>query len=128
MLSHLQANQNTLLSAEHLKSLLTLYLPNSKRDAHHYAAALKQINSIQNVQITPLRKMVRGMLAEGSQISIECAGDHFSGSGSLYVFGCVLNEFFAGNITINTFVSLQVHDTVNGEKLQWPIRKGKHQL
>lgn len=128
VLSHLQANQNTLLSAEHLKSLLTLYLPNSKRDTHHYAAALKQINSIQKVQIAPLRKMVRGMLAEGSQISIECAGDHFSGSGSLYVFGCVLNEFFAGNITINTFVSLQLHDTINGETLQWPIRKGKHQL
>ena len=128
VLSHLQANQNNLLSAEYLQSLLTLYLPNSKRDTHHYAAAVKQISSIQTVRVKPLRKMVRGMLIEGSQVTVECAGDHFSGPGSLYVFGAVLNEFLSGNITINTFVSLQVHDTVNGETLEWPMRKGKHQL
>lgn len=128
VLSHLNANHMALSSADSLRKLLMLYLPEQQGESRHHAAGLRQIESIQTVQITAQRRMVRGMPVEGSAVRIECAGDHFSGPGSLYLFGSVLNEYLAGCATINTFIALTLYDTVSGDTLEWPARIGQHRL
>lgn len=128
VLSHMNANRLALSSADNLRQLLTLYLPEQQGDAHHQAAGLRQIESIQHIDVQSQRRMVRGMPVEGSVMRIECAGDHFAGPGSLFVFGAVLNDFLAGCAAINTFTALTLYDTVNGETLEWPARVGQHRL
>lgn len=128
VLSHMQANQMALSSAESLRKLLLLYLPEQRGESGQRAAGLRQIESIQQVQVQSQRRMVRGMPVQGSTVRIECAGDHFSGPGSLYLFGSVLNEFLSGCATMNTFIALTLHDTVHGETLQWPAQIGQQRL
>lgn len=128
VLSHLNANHMALSSADSLRKLLRLYLPEQRGESRHHAAGLRQIESIQTLDVRPQRRMVRGMPVEGSAVRIECAGDHFSGPGSLYLFGSVLNEYLSGCATINTFIALTVYDTVSGDTLEWPARIGQHRL
>lgn len=128
VLSHMNANHLALSSAEGLRGLLTLYLPDHQGDSRHHAAGLRQIESIENVVVSAQRRMVGGMPIEGSAIRVDCAGDHFAGPGSLYMFGAVLNEYLSGSATINTFTALTIHDTVNGDIIEWPVRIGQHRL
>lgn len=128
VLSHMQTNQVGILSVEQLVQILSLYLPNYQRDTPNYSVAQQQIQSVQDINTSTIRKMVRGMWVEGTEITVQCAGDHFASPGALYVFGSVLNELFAGSMAINTFVSVVVQDSITGERLQWPMRTGKHQL
>lgn len=128
VLSHMQANQIGLLGKEQLIQLLSLYLPNYKHDTSLGSVAQQQINSIEDVTTKTVRKMVRGMWIEGTEITVFCVGTSFASPGVLYLFGTVLSELFVGSMALNTFVSVVVVDTVTGERLQWPMRTGKHQL
>lgn len=128
VLSHLNANHMALSSADSLRNMLALYIPDQQKEARHSAAGMHQIESILNVSVSPQRRIVRGMPIDGSLVQIDCAGDHFPGPGSLYLFGCVLDEYLSGCTTINTFIALKIHDKVNGETLEWPARTGQDRL
>lgn len=128
VLSHLNANHLTLANRDHLRELLALHLPPRQGEGHADAAAHRRIASIETVEVTPERRVVRGMPVEGSVIRVECRGDHFPGPGALFLFGTVLDEFFAGCAAINTFTALTLHDTVHGETLTWPAKIGQQRL
>jgi len=126
MLSQLNANHFKLLDTDYLKSLLRLYLPgteDSSQDANH-----RRIDAIEKVTTGQRRRFVNGLPIEGMEIRVECRGDHFVGSGGLYLFGCVLDEFFAGCVALNSFVALTLHDVVNQETLAWPAKIGRQRL
>src|SRR5690606_14866993 len=106
VLSHLNANHVTLANGEHLQDLLRLYLSWSRADDYRQAANRRQIDAVQTVQGRRERRMVRGMAVEGTAIDVACRGSHFAGPGSLFLFGAMLDEFFAGCAAINTFTAL----------------------
>lgn len=126
VLSHQKSNHVTLIDRDHLQSLLLLYLP--QRDGNRDGAALRQIESIESVRATAHRRMVRGAPVEGSRILIDCRGDHFASPGSLYLFGCMLDEFFSGCAAMNTFTELLLKDTNSGDIQAWPAKTGQQLL
>lgn len=128
VLSHINANHLTLASRDHLRELLSLYLPPRRSDSHQDAARHRLIESIEHVEAVTEQRIVRGTPVQGSTIRIDCRGDYFASPGSFYVFGCVLDEFFAGCAAINTFTALTLRDIVNGDTLAWPARTGRHRL
>ncbi|UHL65672.1 type VI secretion system baseplate subunit TssF [Paralcaligenes sp. KSB-10] len=128
VLSHLNANHLALAKEGRLRDLLALYVPPRQFDAHRHAAAQRSLESIENVQVDTRRRIVRGMPVEGSEVRIECRGDHFPGPGNLFLFGTVLDEFLAGTTALNTFSALTLVDTVNGETLTWPAKIGRARL
>jgi type VI secretion system protein ImpG len=128
VLSHLNANHLALAKEGRLRDLLALYVPSRQSDAYRHAAAQRSLESIKSVQVKTCRRIVRGMPVEGSEVHIECLGDHFPGPGSLFLFGTVLDEFLAGTTAINTFSALTLVDTVNGETLTWPAKIGRARL
>ncbi|SPT41666.1 Uncharacterized protein conserved in bacteria [Achromobacter denitrificans] len=128
VLSHLNANHLALASEGQLRDLLSLYVPPRQVDAQRNAAARRSIESITSVNVESARRIVRGMPVQGSEVRIECRGDHFPGPGSLFLFGTVLDEFLAGTIALNTFSALTLVDTVNGETLTWPAKIGRYRL
>jgi type VI secretion system protein ImpG len=128
VLSHLNANHLALASEGQLRDLLSLYIPPRQVDAQRNAAARRSIESITRVTVDPARRIVRGMPVQGSEVRIECRGDHFPGPGSLFLFGTVLDEFLAGTTALNTFSALTLVDTVNGETLTWPAKIGRFRL
>ncbi|NYT85129.1 type VI secretion system baseplate subunit TssF [Pollutimonas harenae] len=128
VLSHLNANHLSLATDNQLQDLLSLYLPSRQSSVQRHAAARRMISSIESIGVEPVRRMVRGMPVQGSEVTIKCQGDHFPGVGSMFLFGTVLDELLAGTVALNTFSALTLVDTVNGETLKWPAKTGRYRL
>jgi type VI secretion system protein ImpG len=128
VLSHLNANHVTLANSEHLRDLLRLYLSWHRAGDHRQAANQRQIDAVQEIIGHRERRMVRGMAVEGTAIEVVCRGSHFAGPGSLFLFGAMLDEFFASCAAINTFTALTLRDSDTGEVLQWPAKVGRGRL
>jgi type VI secretion system protein ImpG len=128
VLSHLNANHVTLTHHEHLRDLLRLYLSWQRAGDLRQAANQKQIDAIQDIHGQHERRMVRGMAVEGTAIVLTCRGSHFAGPGSLFLFGEMLDEFFASCASINTFTALTLRDSETGEELRWPAKIGRGRL
>ena len=52
----------------------------------------------------------------------------FAGAGDLFLFACVLNEFFALYTSINSFHQLEVVNRKTKETYQWIPRMGQQYL
>ena len=128
MISHLSCNYLSMGSVETLHSLLSLYVFDGRGEHKTEQANRKVIEGIEAVSIEHERRLVRGMPVEGSRIRLSCRGDHYLNLSSLYLFGCVLDEFFAGYAALNTFTAFSVIDSLTGETLTWPARIGRQRL
>ena len=128
VLSHLNANHLSMASGDQLKDLLSLYVPSQQTNGQRHAAASRSIAAIEDIQIKPARRMVRGVPVQGTEVFIRCQGDHFPGKGSLFLFGSVLDELLAGTVAMNTYSALTIEDTANGENLTWPAKIGRFRL
>jgi type VI secretion system protein ImpG len=126
MLSQLNANHFRLADRDYLRGLLSLYLPSVGEGAQD--ANERRIDAIENVTVTHERRFIRGLPIEGSVVRVECRGDHFLSPGNFYMFGCVLDEFFAGCTAINSFTAFTLFDSVNHETLKWPAKIGHQRL
>jgi type VI secretion system protein ImpG len=126
MLSQLNANHFRLADRDYLRGLLSLYLPSLGEGA--LDANQRRIDAIEKVTTTQERRFIRGLPMEGTLVRVDCRGDHFLSPGNFYLFGCVLDEFFAGCTAINTFTAFTLFDTVNHETLKWPAKIGHQRL
>ena len=126
MLSQLNANHFRLADCNYLRNLLSLYLPTIGEGAQD--ANQRRIDAIEKVTVTPERRFIRGLPVEGNVVRVDCRGDHFLSPGNFYMFGCVLDEFFAGCTAINSFTAFILFDTVNHETLKWPAKIGQQRL
>ena len=126
LLSQLNANHLRLADRDYLRSLLALYLPlvgDNAQDANQ-----RRVDAIENVTVVQQRRFIRGLPIEGSEIQVDCRGDHFISPGAFYLFGCVLDEFFAGCTALNSFTAFTLFDSVNHETLKWPAKIGHQRL
>lgn len=128
LLSHLCLNYRTLISAENLNALLSLYNFEENRDRPTFLANQKRLDSIQKVRSTSSDRLVDRVIMRGRQINLELRQDHFSGPGDLFLFGTVLDFFLGAYASINTFTQLTVKEVLKGEVYQWPARIGDHPL
>jgi type VI secretion system protein ImpG len=71
------------------------------------------------------RLPVSGPLVFGHGVGIKATVDElvFDGS-SPYLFGCVLEQFLARHVSMNTFCELSLYSAIRGEIATWPPRFG----
>ncbi|HEY0290112.1 MAG TPA: type VI secretion system baseplate subunit TssF [Pseudomonas sp.] len=124
--SQLNANHFRLADRDYLCGLLSLYLPGDSDAAQN--ANRQRIESIERVTVVQERRFIRGLPIEGSVILVDCRGEHFLSPGNVYLFGCVLDEFFAGCAAANSFTAFTLHDSTNHETLKWPAKIGHQRL
>jgi type VI secretion system protein ImpG len=127
VLSHLTANHLRLSGPQQLRNLLSLQLPEG-RGTQMDQTLSRRIESIEQLEVAHARRFVRGLPVEGSNVGLTCRGDHFVNLGGLFLFGSILDEFFAGTTSLNTFTALSVRDSLSGESLQWPPKIGRQRL
>ncbi len=126
MLSQINANHFRLADRDHLRGLLSLYLPSVGEGSKE--ANLRRIEAIEQVSVSQQRRFVRGLPIEGNEVRVDCRGDYFASPGNFYLFGCLLDEFFASCSAINSFTAFTLFDTVNHETLKWPAKIGRQRL
>jgi type VI secretion system protein ImpG len=104
-----------------VRELLRLY---SHPDA--VPAARKQIDSIigftSRSVAARLPRSAKGYV-RGMELTVTGDEDGFEGS-SLYLFGMVLDRFFAKGASINSFTETVLHSKQRGEIARWPPRAG----
>ncbi|MCE3605340.1 type VI secretion system baseplate subunit TssF [Massilia sp. P8910] len=131
LISHLGLNHQGLFEqdgeqgAAILRQLLGLYLDDSQ------AGLQRQVEGVRSVVHQPLfRRLPQPgppVHGRGVKIGVTIDEQAFSGD-SPYLFGAVLEQFFARYVSINLFAELELHSAQRGRVASWPARLGNRPL
>ena len=127
-ISHLSLNYLSLLDtsveegAAALREMLALYATNAD------VGLRKQIEGVRSVRTRPTvrRLPFRGPLAYGRGVEIELDVDElaFQG-GSAFLFGAVMERFFARHVSLNSFTQTALRSSARGAIMRWSPRCGE---
>lgn len=128
LLSHLSLNYLSLARVESLRSLLDLYNFPARQDEQAKRAHIRLLEGIVEIQSCGKDYLFRGAPVRGTEITLSLKGEHFAGEGDVFLFGGLLNEFFALYASLNSFTELHVKLVEQGECYSWPVRIGQQVL
>ncbi|MFC3550075.1 type VI secretion system baseplate subunit TssF [Lysobacter cavernae] len=129
LLSHLQLNYLSLFEdgqdgAAAIREMLTLYCDPFD------ATALRQIEGIKTVSSQPIVRRIPApgpiMFGRGLEITMTCEDSAFEGTGT-FLFGAVMQHFFARYVSVNSFAETVLRTTERNEIARWPARLGTRQ-
>lgn len=130
-ISHLSLNYLSLLDASDaegaaaVREMLSLYAPGGD------AGTRKQIDGVRSVHTRPsVRRLpFSGSLAygRGVEIAIEVDELAFQG-GSAFLFGSVMERFFARHVSINSFTETALRSLSRGPVMRWVPRCGERPI
>ncbi len=129
LVSHLSLNYLSLVDSDEgaagLRSLLMLYCDQNDQ------AALRQIDGVKSIRSAPVsgRIPTSGPIAfgRGVEISVTCDETAFEGIGA-FLFGQVLEQFFAKYVSINSFTETVLSSVHRGEVMRWRPRLGRQHI
>ena len=128
LIAHLRLNHLSLATAENLRAMLELYVFPEHGHGDRSAAVLKRISGIEDLLVSAGQQMIAGVAVRGSKICITVREDRFAGAGDMYLFGCLLDNFFGSCAVLNGYTQLEFQGKLRGGTWQWPIRLGQSQL
>jgi len=108
-----------------LRQLLGLYLD------QHEGGLQRQVEGVRRLEFAPAfrRLPMAGPAVFGRGVQIRLTVDeHASAGDSPYLFGAVLEQFFARHVAINSFAELSLHSLQRGERAKWASRLGARPL
>lgn len=131
LISHLSLNYLSLADSDErqgaaaLRDLLSLYSNIAE------PAIQKQIDGVKSIQAVPVTRRVpiEGPISfgRGLQITLTLNEAAFAGTG-IFVFGAVMERFFAKYVSINSFTETIINTTDRGEIIRWPVQIGQRHL
>ena len=131
LINHLSLNYLSLTDsadgrgAEALRELLSLYAPVAN------SAVRKQIDGVRSIASRGVIRRIEGSgplaFGRGLEIALTVDESAFAGSGA-FLFGAVLDEFFARYVSINSFTETSVSTLERGELIRWPARTGRRKI
>lgn len=124
-LSHLALNYRSLVDLDALRAILRLYHFGSRVDRQAEQALRLLLDGLKSVSSAPATRMVEGAPIRGVAVTVEMDEDNVGGEGEAFLFGTLLNEFFAQYVTLNAFSRLTLKALKRGEIYQWPARIGQ---
>jgi type VI secretion system protein ImpG len=131
LVSHLSLNYLSLLDqdaeqgAAALRDLLLLYCGTEDSPAHRQIEGLRSVSAQPIVRRLPLPGPIT--CARGLQVTVTLDESAFEG-GSVFVFGAVLEQFFAKYVALNSFTETHITSTARGLIMQWPARIGRCEM
>jgi type VI secretion system protein ImpG len=128
LVSHLSLNYLSITDAETLKGMLRLYVAPDNKGKTDRLANDKKIDAITSVQVQQGEALFGNSFIHGQHLLIQLKSEHFVSPGDKYLFGSVLERFFAATAAINVYSELTLEDFFSGERLQWPARIGSRPL
>ena len=128
LISNMSLNYLSLLSVDPLKAVIRAYDFAALHDIQQTRTTRKRLDGIRDVHTTPLDWLIKGQPIRGLHTRLKLDQAAFLCEGDLYLFSCVLAQFFALYASINSFHQLEVINTTNNEHYTWPIQTGKQPL
>ncbi|MBF0237888.1 MAG: type VI secretion system baseplate subunit TssF [SAR324 cluster bacterium] len=124
LLADLSINTNSLSTIESLTALLNHYIIQDNKDKPREIANLRRVNSMYEMTVTPEERLFKRDVYRGQSIHIKTRSDQFASLGDMFLFGSILDYFFATYASFNTYTALTFEDTAKWETIQWPPRLG----
>jgi type VI secretion system protein ImpG len=124
LLSHLAINQQSLGDGDVLRRLLDLYNFKALTDDLAARATRLRINALRSVDVKPGVRFLEGTPLRGNRVTVSVDETSFLGGGDAFLFGCILDELFASNVTINSFNELGIRLQPSQMEYSWPPRNG----
>jgi type VI secretion system protein ImpG len=108
-----------------LRDLLRLYADTSD------ASVRKQVEGVRNISSKPIARRVDSPgpinFARGLEVTLTMDESQFEGTG-VFILGAVLERFFAGYVSLNSFTETVIRTVERGDIMRWPARLGRRQL
>lgn len=131
LISHLSLNYLSLINnddkegATAFRSLLALYGENSD------AGFRKQIEGVLSINARPIVRRINTagpiVFGRGLELAITVDEAAFEGTG-IFLFGAVLEQFFAQYVSVNSFTETVLKASGRGEVIRWPAKIGQRHL
>lgn len=127
-ISHIAMNFMSLADTDTARALLSLY--NSFRTSGRSAKAAneRQIDGIRSLETVPENRLYRGTVIRGQAIKMVCDQSNWPSVGAMYLWGCVLAQFFATYAAINTYARFELVDNDTGVEFKWEPMLGSKPL
>jgi type VI secretion system protein ImpG len=125
LISHLQLNYLSLLEhddgAAALREMLLLYSDESDASTRRLIEGLREVRSAPIVRRLPIEGPVT--YGRGLEIRLTCEDQAFEGTGA-FLFGSVMQNFFARYVSLNSFTETVLHTHERNEVARWTARSG----
>jgi type VI secretion system protein ImpG len=128
LLSHLALNRISLAGPAQLQALLSVYNFQIDADVPKARANTMRIAAIRGMTAARERAFVQGAPVAGQRSVVELDESGFAGAGDLFLFGNILDQLFAANLTLNSFHALSIRTFPSRLELEWTPRSGTQAL
>ncbi len=125
LLSNMSLNYVPLTDIHALRAVLGAYDFRAPYDRPRARMLEKTMHGMVGISSKDTDRVYRGLPVRGAQTRLVLDQRAFSCEGAMYLFGSVLNEFFALYATVNSFHQLTVVEALRGEEYIWPARLGR---
>jgi type VI secretion system protein ImpG len=103
-----------------LKQIFTVYI--NSLVGYNSAVIERKLESLDNYKIEHGALLYHGTDLPGYDVSVTCKLSSFITYGEIYLFGEVINLFYASIIPLNTYIRLTITVSETGDELAWPAR------
>jgi type VI secretion system protein ImpG len=121
LISHLSLNHESVADVAALRELLSLYADLGDAGTNRQIEAVQKVSSQAVVRRLPSAGPLS--FARGVEVSLSVDESGFLGA-SPFLFGAVLERFFAKHTSINSFTETVLSTIQRGEVMRWPVRPG----
>ena len=125
LLSNMSLNYIALSDIAALRAIISAYAFRARHDRPRERILEKTLQGMISISCQQTDRIHKGLPVRGMRTTLTLDQRSFSCEGDMFLFGSVLNEFFALYATVNSFHQLVVVESKRGEEYIWPARLGK---
>jgi type VI secretion system protein ImpG len=124
VVAHATMNLRSLTETEVLRAALDVYNLHGLVDRQAARANELRLAALKDIRLSAAERVWRGTAVRGVGIDIDLDEKGFDGDGDLFLFGAILDRFFANYVSLNSFSRTTVHGVQSKLKFAWPPRSG----
>lgn len=128
VVAHAAMGIRSLTEPEVLRSVLDVYNLKAIVDRQVARAHELRLAALKDVKVSASERLYRGALVRGVQIDVFLDETGFAGEGDLYLFGAILESFFAHYVSLNSFAKTTIHGQNSKVRFTWPARSGNQTM
>lgn len=128
LISHLSLNYLSITDSTTLKSILQQYISPDAKAKSQRLLNEKKIEAITEVKIKREERLFNNAFVHGQNIVVTVKPENFASIGDRFLFGSILDKFFASTAAINVYSEFVMEDFFSGEVIKWPAQLGKRAL
>ena len=124
VVAHAAMGLSSITDVNVLRAALDVYNFQARVDAQAARANELRLAALLNVRVKSAEQLHRGAPIRGLGIELELADGGFAGAGDMFLFGSVLERFFASYVSINSFSRVVAQGSPSRQRFSWPARSG----